>query len=107
MSELVFHLVNSPESSHMLSLPSNAQIEAEVSSLRAHLAERDGQIADINQAVVEREGQIASLNQAVAGRDDQIAALHSSIAALHSSNSWRITKPLRFVSRLFNGKGKK
>ena len=44
-------------------------------------------------AVAERDGQIAGLNQAVAERDGQIVRLIS-------SNSWRLTRPLRFLGRV-------
>jgi len=48
---------------------------------------------NLSQAVIERDGQIASLNQAVIERDAQIAILYE-------SSSWKITAPLRKISRL-------
>ena len=56
------------------------------------VAERDGQITSLNQAVAKRDGQIVSLNQAVAERDGQIRLIVN-------SRSWKVTRPLRFVSR--------
>jgi GT2 family glycosyltransferase len=61
-------------------------------------AERDGQIANLNQTVAERDGQIANLNQTVAERDGQIAALYK-------STSWRVTRPLRHVGRIWRKVG--
>ena len=75
--------------------------------LLATISERDRQISGNNQAAVERNGQIANLNQAVTERDGQIANLSQSvterdgqIARLTSSNSWRLTKHLRFLGRI-------
>lgn len=67
-------------------------------SLSQALAERDGQIVNLNQAVAERDGQIASLNQAVAEREGQIAVLYK-------STSWRVTRPLRQVGRIWRKVG--
>ncbi len=68
------------------------------------LAERDGQINRLNQVVTERDGQINHLNQVVTERDGQINHLNQvvterdgQIADLYTSNSWRITQPLRIA----------
>ena len=53
-------------------------------------------ILSMNQSVTERDGQIANLSQSVTERDGQIARLLS-------SNSWRLTKPLRFLRRIQRG----
>lgn len=68
----------------------------EVRTIRSVLTERDGQIARLTQGGAERDVQIVSLTQAVAERDGRIAKLLA-------SSSWRITKPLRFISRLLKG----
>jgi hypothetical protein len=89
------------------------------------LAERDRHILSINQLLAARDTHISSLNQALADRDNQISSLSQEIssinkalaecyehnAVLSSSNnkvinslSWRITKPFRFVRRLFHVK---
>ncbi len=70
---------------------------------RKLMAERDGQIASLNQEVAEREGQIESLNQAVAERDDQIMNTHRRLDEILSSNSWKLTKPLRHFRRVLSG----
>lgn len=53
------------------------------------------QVASLNQTIVERDVQIASINQALTERDRQITQILS-------SNSWKITRPLREISRLLN-----
>ncbi|GKQ63221.1 hypothetical protein KAM338_33980 [Aeromonas caviae] len=101
--------------------------DGEIAGLNQAIAERDGEIAGLNQAIAERDGEIAGLNQIIAERDEEIAGLNQTIAErdeeiarinhalverdLHldeknttinellNSNSWRITKPLRFLSR--------
>src|SRR6266542_859023 len=76
-----------------------AERDGHITALNQAVAERDGQITAINQAVAERDGQITALNQAVAERDGQITALYREIESYTSSNSWRITKPLRLIGR--------
>jgi GT2 family glycosyltransferase/2-polyprenyl-3-methyl-5-hydroxy-6-metoxy-1,4-benzoquinol methylase/glycosyltransferase involved in cell wall biosynthesis len=82
--------------------------------------ERDSQIASLSQAITERDSQIASLSQAITERDSQIASLtdetvrrgewalglvaeleglRSQLFAMTSSNSWRLTLPLREARR--------
>jgi glycosyltransferase involved in cell wall biosynthesis len=77
-----------------------ADRDGQIASLTQHavnlnqiVADRDGQIASLNQSLTERDGKIEGLNQALADHDQEIAALRN-------STSWRITKPLRFVSVL-------
>ncbi len=53
----------------------------------------DGQIANFYRILNERNEQLAGLSQAVTERDRQIIALLD-------STSWKITQPLRFISRL-------
>jgi FkbM family methyltransferase len=60
------------------------------------LVERDEQITHLNLALVERDEQITHLNLALVERDEQITALIT-------SQSWQLTKPLRFISRLLRG----
>ncbi|EOA5554243.1 glycosyltransferase [Escherichia coli] len=87
--------------------------DGEITGLNQAIVERDGEIAGLNQAIVERDGEITGLNQAIAERDGEIAGLNhalverdlqldeknTTINKLLNSNSWRITKPLRFLSR--------
>jgi len=87
--------------------------DGEITGLNQSIVERDGEIAGLNQAIVERDGEITGLNQAIAERDGEIAGLkhalverdlqldekNTTINKLLNSNSWRITKPLRFLSR--------
>ena len=42
---------------------------------------------------------MSNLSQVVIERDKEIASLHQYMVALHNSTSWRITAPLRFISR--------
>jgi glycosyltransferase involved in cell wall biosynthesis len=86
----------------------------QIGNLNQAMTERDEQIVTLNQAMTERDEQIVTLNQTMAERDEQIASLNQKAAnlqyetnALRSSNSWRITKPLRFATHLLTGKGKK
>ncbi len=105
-----------------------AEREGQIASLNQAVADREGQIASLNQALAGRDEQIASLNQAVveydrqidtlrryqAQRETEVAALTRQISSLcrhlelvHTSTSWRVTRPLRasrrLLSRLFAG----
>jgi len=82
----------------------------QIVNLNQAVTERNGQINSLNQAVAERNGQINSLNQAVAERDGQIAGRNKTVTErdgqltkIISSESWRITRPLRFLGRLARG----
>jgi glycosyltransferase involved in cell wall biosynthesis len=103
-----------------------AERDGQIGNLNQSVAERDGQIANLSQSVAERDGQIASLNQSVAERDGQISdlkrivqahgahALHLTEVAnshyelltkLRASRSWKITRPMRAVSRFIKWGG--
>jgi glycosyltransferase involved in cell wall biosynthesis len=56
-------------------------------------------ILNLTQAVDERDGQIANVTQAVVERDGYISHLENQLNTILSSNSWRLTKPLRFLRR--------
>jgi GT2 family glycosyltransferase/glycosyltransferase involved in cell wall biosynthesis/peptidoglycan hydrolase CwlO-like protein len=98
-----------------------AERDGQITSLNQAVAERDGQIANLNQTMVERDGRIANLNLEVAdyegrigayhkeimGRDESINALNHAVAErdriiheTYRSHSWRLTKPIRFLSRI-------
>ncbi|MHB8138587.1 MAG: DUF4915 domain-containing protein [Smithellaceae bacterium] len=64
------------------------------------IVDRDGQIAHLSQVVAERDGQIAGLSQVVADRDSQIANVNNDLVRMMSSNSWRMTEPLRALRRV-------
>jgi GT2 family glycosyltransferase/glycosyltransferase involved in cell wall biosynthesis len=62
--------------------------------------------ATFNQAVAERDMEVARLNQALTDRDMQTVAYHNAavereqiILQLHSSYSWKMTKPFRVFFR--------
>ena len=100
-----------------------AERDGQIASLNQAVAERDGQIARLKRAVADRDRDIATLNGAAAKRDRQIARLSKAVAerdrqiarlnqvaaerdrlrrklqAVHLSTSWRLTAPLRFVTR--------
>ena len=77
---------------------------ADNANLNQAVAQRDGDIASLNQAVAQRDGDIANLFQAVSERDLQLAAHSEAINNLLDSTSWRLTRPLRFLSRLLSGR---
>jgi GT2 family glycosyltransferase/glycosyltransferase involved in cell wall biosynthesis len=62
--------------------------------LNATVLERDAQILTLSRTIEERDEQLLTLSRTIGERDEQINAIYS-------SNSWYITKPLRFISRNF------
>jgi GT2 family glycosyltransferase len=97
-----------------------AERDGQIARLNKAVTECDGQIANLHKAVDERDGQIVNLNQAVAKRDGQITNLknemvrrgewalgleqqlkdaQTKIIQITSSNSWKITLPLREIRR--------
>jgi hypothetical protein len=79
-----------------------AERDAQITHLNRSLVERDAQITRLNRDLVERDAQITRLNRDLLERDAQITRLNQSLAELHSSTSWKITKPLRAFRRSIN-----
>ena len=80
--------------------------DVQVADLTAAVSERDGRIADFQRLVSQREAQAAELTGAVSQRDDQIGNLkqvlevaHGELNRIYTSNSWKLTTPLRFFRR--------
>ncbi|MES2499601.1 MAG: sulfotransferase family 2 domain-containing protein [Pseudomonadota bacterium] len=76
------------------------EIRTQTINLKHLLVERGIQTDTLNEVLAERDSQITNLNQTVADCDQEIAALLSSI-------SWRLTKPLRLCLSLFMEKCRK
>ena len=64
-----------------------------IGQLNRCLTERDELIASMNQSLAEQGKQIVNLEQTLVQRDEYISALLS-------SNSWRVTEPLRVMGAL-------
>jgi len=86
-----------------------AERDAQIIRLNQSVKERDVQIARLNRASVERDKLVVALNQSIAKQDIQITQLNQSIAeltgkvaALLSSTSWQITKPIRGAKNIIN-----
>jgi hypothetical protein len=102
----VLQLNNTPDKKKLEWLQPNSLEKQQVTSYftalgsrqleRYELNELRTQIANLSQAVIKRDEQIDNLNQAVVERDMKIGILIS-------SNSWRLTKPLRFLGRVLRG----
>jgi len=88
-----------------------AERDGQIADLVRIVAEREKSLAERDQSLAERDGQITDLvrivaerDQSLAERDGQIADLVRTEAEIISTRSWRITRPLRFASRLLRGK---
>ena len=101
--------------------------DARVAKLNNYLIGRDGRLAELNNHLIERDGLLVKLNNYLTDRDRRLAELDKTladrdgrfkeiearlqecnahlvlclqnIADIRVSHSWRITAPLRFVSR--------
>lgn len=87
---------------------------AELATTRSALADRERQIAELRQTelelrqtVLDRDTRIVDLHHAIDERDARALTLHQAVAErdaeihrLTSSRSWRLTRPLRGVTRV-------
>lgn len=71
---------------------------------RTIVEERDSQIAGMSRLVAARDSQITSLSETLAELNSQLADRDFLITSITSSSSWKITRPLRFVSEIIRGK---
>jgi FkbM family methyltransferase len=97
--------------------------EAEIVTLTSTVLNRDDEIATLTSTVLNRDDEITTLTSTVLNRDDEIkvreaniatleqnskkteiltAELRDEIAQFQSSSSWKITKPLRWISKRCN-----
>ncbi|MEA3464446.1 MAG: class I SAM-dependent methyltransferase, partial [Thermodesulfobacteriota bacterium] len=97
--------LNSAVSIYQQEIP---KLETQIGTLNLAVLQRDEQIADLGRVVAQRDEEIADLGQVVAQRDQQLKCFNQEmearkleITSLLNSRSWQITKPLRFISRLF------
>ena len=78
------------------------QIDAQATQIDAQATQIDAQAMQIENVIAERDAafkQITSLDQVIVERDIKIGQLIS-------SNSWRLTKPIRFFGRVLRGEFK-
>lgn len=74
---------------------------------RAMETEHDLEIAELNQILIDRNDEINNLKKILSDKNSTVSELNNSLAAVYKSRSWKLTKPLRFSSRLYlNGKQK-
>lgn len=115
MHQLFARLGQSVEFEYATANPEQAIVKRDehIASIYQLLTGRDGQIDSLNQAMAEREKQIASLGRdLVENKENFLTAqqllyeqqhisneLRNEIDSYRTSNSWRITKPLRQVSK--------
>jgi hypothetical protein len=78
------------------------EYEQTVAEREQIIAAQERTIVECKHAILEREKQIKQLNQFVVERDEHLAELNEKVAALLSSTSWRITKPIRAAKNIIN-----
>ena len=98
--------------------------EAHISNLNQAIVERDAHIGTLEQAALQRDQQNGHLTQTLSANEahvvhldhvitthastidslnETVAGLNQSMEALKNSYSWRLSKPLRVLSKLFLG----
>ncbi|MBU3585179.1 glycoside hydrolase family 99-like domain-containing protein, partial [Polynucleobacter sp. AM-26B4] len=90
-------------------------LSSDIQGLNQAISDREAQLQALSQTVTERDiriehlsSDIQGLNQAISDRDAEIFWLKNGlknsrdeILAILNTNSWRITKPLRFIRKKF------
>ena len=71
--------------------------------LGQQVASKDEAITSLQAQIAEHENSIQSLATQLENRDQQIQILNREIALYTNSTSWRITRPLRKISKKFRG----
>jgi len=100
--ERILHEEVSKRYQHILALRQEvAERDQHILTLRQEIAERDQHILVLRQEVTERDQHISALNQEVADREARLGARIAEVDALRNSASWRITAPIRLISRQF------
>jgi hypothetical protein len=74
----------------------------EIEKFNETIAERDKQIIQLNQALSEGNKEAIKCIKEVAERNKQIVELNEKVAALLSSTSWKVTKPIRAAKNIIN-----
>jgi uncharacterized coiled-coil protein SlyX len=74
-----------------------------IETLRSQLIEKEQTLQDLGQQVASKDEAIASLQAQIAEHENSIQSLNREIALYTNSTSWRITRPLRKVSKKFKG----
>jgi len=77
--------------------------DLDIFELIKHSKQLTKTIARLQAQIAEHENSIQSLSSQLENRDQQIQILNREIALYTSSTSWRITRPLRKVSKKFRG----
>jgi|SaaInlStandDraft_3_1057020.scaffolds.fasta_scaffold18175_3 O-antigen biosynthesis protein len=92
-------------------LKNRLNIAQQIQGISQAMVERDEQIVNLNQMVTDRDREVVSLGQAMVERDEQIISLNQAanenrliVRQILSSNSWRVTSPLRKVKSFFRRK---
>mgnify|MGYP002401000057 CR=1 FL=1 len=71
-----------------------------LSQIKATVAEKDRQISERDKQITERDKQITERDRQIAERNRQIAERDEQIRLIVNSRSWKLTRALRFASRL-------
>lgn len=86
------------ESSRLHSLP------AELEQVRAQVLARDREVAELMEAVADRDRRIDENAVRIQDCDRRLAAVNGRLADVEASTSWRVTAPMRSVSRVVRGR---
>jgi len=75
--------------------------QEQIQSLTSYIAAQQNQIAAQQNQIAAQQNQIAAQQNQIQVQQAQIEALNSQIHLIFQSSSWKITRPLRFLKRLF------
>lgn len=73
--------------------------DGQIDTQQHAIGERDTKIDTLQHAINERDGQINSQQHVIGERDGQVYTLKTTLAAITSSFSWKLTAPIRWTAR--------
>lgn len=103
--EVALHAIEIIRGRHQRIGEIRSTLQARMAILEQRLGESDAKIVGLKQAMSEYDDKIVNLGQVIENLNQVVTAYEMKINSLLSSNSWRITKPLRFVGRILRGEG--
>jgi hypothetical protein len=74
--------------------------DSDLGQLRTELQSRDSDLSQLRTELQSRDSDLSQLRTELQSRESDLAHVHEEIRQIVNSRSWRVTRPLRALSRL-------